>query len=784
MPTNSFEKPCPDFSDIEIQSIASKHFGLEGNISPLVSERDQNARIKTVKGSFVLKIANADEDADFLTFQNEALKHLHTTLPNLPLPRLISAKDRNDTVLCHTKKDAHIVRALTYIEGSLFSMAPKTPALYTALGQYVGKLSRGLKSFGHVGAHRPNFLWNLDNVLASEEYIADIADAANKELIQKAFAHYKTHIQSKVSSLPAAVIHNDINDNNIVITDDNISIAGVIDFGDMVFARQVNELAITLAYALLDQNDILGISGALISAYVAEFPLQEEEAEVLFDLVIMRLAMSVCISSHRAKSFPDNEYLLVSQAPAFRLLQQLKATTPKKLIQHTRLSCGFNPVTATHMNTEPIRSLNDMVAKRNEVLAPSLSLSYKNKLNITRGAGAYLFDHENKPFLDCVNNVCHVGHCHPHVTQALTRQAITLNTNTRYLHDTIQRYAARLLATMPSPLSVVYFVCSGSEANELALRLARTKTGRDGVVAVDWAYHGNTSSLIDISPYKFNRKGGNGCPDHVRIAEIPDPYRGRLKGYDSINGKEYAKSVAACIDDLQSSTGVGPAAFIAESIAGVGGQVIFPENYLKHAYKAARTAGTICIADEVQTGFGRVGTHMWAFEQQDVVPDIVTLGKPIGNGHPMAAVVTTREIANTFANGMEFFNTFGGNPVSCAVGMAVLDVLEMENLQVKALETGDHLLKGFHNLQDKHALIGDVRGSGLFLGIELVNNHKTLEPASDEACKIVEFCRLNGILLSTDGPLENVIKIKPPMVFGIPEADALIATLDQAFETL
>jgi 4-aminobutyrate aminotransferase-like enzyme len=330
---------------------------------------------------------------------------------------------------------------------------------------------------------------------------------------------------------------------------------------------------------------------------------------------------------------------------------------------------------------------------------------------------------------------------------------------------------------------VCFFVCSGSEANELALRLARTHTGREDVVVVDHAYHGNTTSLVSLSPYKFNGPGGQGAPPWVHTVPLPDPYRGPHRGRDPATGKRYAAYVRDAIADA-GANGRQVAAFFAEAIVSGGGHIEPPPGYLADAYRYARAAGVVCVADEVQVGFGRVGTDFWAFETQGVVPDIVTMGKPIGNGHPLGAVVTTPEIAASFANGMEYFNTFGGNPVSCYAGLAVLDVLESEGLQERARETGAELLAGLRGLMDRHTLIGDVRGRGLVLGIELVRDRATLEPASRHAAYIVERMRERGILLSTEGPLHTVIKMKPPLAFTGADARRLITELDETLREI
>jgi 4-aminobutyrate aminotransferase-like enzyme len=393
----------------------------------------------------------------------------------------------------------------------------------------------------------------------------------------------------------------------------------------------------------------------------------------------------------------------------------------------------------------------------------------------------HLYDDEGRRYLDAVNNVPHVGHSHPRVVRAAQEQMAVLNTNTRYLHENIVRYAERLCASLPEPLRVCFFVNSGSEANELALRLSRAYTGRKEIIVLDGAYHGNTTSLVEISPYKFDGPGGAGAPAHVFKAPLPDVYRGRYKKGDPQAGEKYAQHVAETIESVQKNGGrIG--AFISESLPSSAGHIIPPAGYLKKVYAHVRAAGGVCIADEVQVGFGRTGTHFWAFAAQGAVPDIVTLGKPIGNGHPLGAVVTTREIAESFANGMEFFSTFGGNPVSCAVGMAVLDVLAEEKLQANALRVGTRLMDGLRVLMDKYPLIGDVRGMGLFIGVELVRDRTTLNPAAGEAAYIANRMKDCGILIGTEGPLHNVLKIRPPMVFSEAKADFLLTTLDGIFE--
>jgi 4-aminobutyrate aminotransferase-like enzyme/Ser/Thr protein kinase RdoA (MazF antagonist) len=423
------------------------------------------------------------------------------------------------------------------------------------------------------------------------------------------------------------------------------------------------------------------------------------------------------------------------------------------------------------------RSIEALLEERGHSMGPSLSISYRKPLHIVRGAMQHLIDVDGRRYLDAVNNVAHVGHAHPDVVRAGQRQMAVLNTNTRYLHESILEYARRLTATLPPPLSVCYFVNSGSEANELAIRMARAFSGERDLIVVESGYHGNTTTLVDASPYKHDGPGGSGAPTWVHAVPMPDTYRGTFREGDASAGMKYAQAVREAVGQIRQA-GRRPAAFLCESILSCGGQVPLPPGYLAEAYRHVRAAGGLCIADEVQVGLGRVGSHWWAFESQGVVPDIVTMGKPLGNGHPLGAVVTTVDVATRFSNGMEYFNTFGGNPVSCAIGLEVLDVIARDGLRENALATGNLLMEHLRALADRHALIGDVRGSGLFVGVELVTDREQRAPAGREAGYVANRMRELGVLLSTDGPDHNVLKIKPPLCFGAADAELL----SQAFE--
>jgi 4-aminobutyrate aminotransferase-like enzyme/Ser/Thr protein kinase RdoA (MazF antagonist) len=418
-------------------------------------------------------------------------------------------------------------------------------------------------------------------------------------------------------------------------------------------------------------------------------------------------------------------------------------------------------------------SNQQLITFRQQHLGKSLSLAYSEPIQMLRGDDVYLIDQYGQKYLDTCNNVAHVGHEHPQVVKAGQAQMAVLNTNSRYLHPALVDFTEALLATLPAELSVVHLVNSGSEANELALRMAKAWSGGQEVIALESGYHGNSNACIDISSYKFDGKGGKGAPEHTHIVPLPDAFRGRHRGEHC--AAEYANYVDQAIKSIANS-GKTLSAFIAESIVSCGGQIELPAGYLTQVYQSVRDAGGLCIADEVQVGCGRIGSHFWAFEPHGVVPDILTIGKPIGNGHPLAVVVCTREVADRFANGMEYFNTFGGNPVSATIGLSVLKVIKEQKLLANALHTGNHLKSGLLQLQQQFPIIKDVRGQGLFLGFELCDDD--LQPLARQASYLANRMRDMGILISTDGPDYNVIKIKPPITFSTNHADELLSRLE------
>jgi 4-aminobutyrate aminotransferase-like enzyme/Ser/Thr protein kinase RdoA (MazF antagonist) len=1001
----------PAFTSDEVAGIAHDLYGLSGSLAPLDSERDQNFRLTEGDGtSWVLKIANEAEGSQALAFQAALLRHVQAVDPDLPLPHLRPTLTGDDLGKASKRGGPeHFVRLVSWLPGQLFSGCRKTADLHDSLGESLGRLDRALQSFGHPGAHRV-FDWDIKQAGGSRARLEFIEDVKQRATLEHFLKRFETSIAPRLARLRAQVIHGDANDNNLLV-DGPVGrrITGLIDFGDAIHSATIGELAVACAYAVLDEAAPIDVAGRIAAAYHRAYALQSEELDLLFDLIAMRLVTSVTLSASRRERIKDNAYLNISEAPAWAMLERLRAMDPALATGNLRHACGFEaapgakaviawiagnrdelrpaldrppvvlskatvpfgdpshpiakasatrrpdeaerlwrtiadkdgvelgigpwgeerpvyssdafrsvfapdqrrtmhlgldlfapagsnvrtPLDAivvdvletdipldyghavllkhrpddlvfyslwghlsaqtvrdrkvgerlkagevigqlggTHENGnwqphvhiqlityEPERAADiigageasyrdvwqelfpdpvhfaglplealrrpgkpkdDLLKARKSKLIRNLSISYRRPLKIVRGEGVWLIDETGRAYLDCYNNVAQLGHCNPEIVDTMARQAAILNTNTRYLHDTIIAYAEALTATLPATLKVAAFCCTGSEANDLALRMARNHTKAKDVIALDWAYHGHTQALIDVSPYKYKRKGGKGRPGTTWEAPLPDSYRAPEDWPKAEIGRRYAQPVAEIAAAL-AKEGRGLAAFIAESLPSSAGQIVLPEGYLQAAYAAARAAGAVVIADEVQIGFGRVGSHLWAFEAQGATPDIITMGKPIGNGHPMAALVTTEEIAESFANGMEYFNTFGGNPVSCAVGLKVLEIIARDRLLKNASAVGSDLLARMRALMDKHAAIGDVRGLGLMLGIDLVKDRRSKEPATERAGRVVERCRELGVLMGTDGPYDNVIKLRPALIFSQANADHLMQVLAQAF---
>jgi len=766
--------------------IAREVYGLMAAIRVLPGEYDDNFHLLAADSrAFVLKMMHPAREDSFVDMQCRAFTHLAGRAPHLALPRVIpTARGELYTRITLEDETSRLVWMLSYLPGTMLAeMKPHAPELLGSLGRLLGEIDLALRDFEHPGAQR--FLkWDLSRSNWARDYLGHIADPERRALAKKFLNLFEEEAVPRFPLLRRSVIYGDANDHNALVDSKSGRVVSVIDFGDMHDSFIVGEPAIAAAYAILGKDNPLAAAGAVLAGYHEILPLTEEEIAAFFALMAARLAVSVVNSAHRKSLVPDDPYVTVSEAAAWAALERLGAIHSRTAEEYFHAAASKVAPIAGRKSSDDSRrtqkkdlTVEEALVARKRLLGGNLSLSYEKPLKIVRGSMQYLYDEAGRAYLDVYNNVPLVGHSHPRVVRAIQEQVALLNTNTRYLHDNILRYSERLTALLPDPLQVCYFVNSGSEANELAVRLARTHTGREDVIVLEHAYHGHTSTLIDISPYKFDGPGGRGRKPWVHVAPIADDYRGAYRRGEPDLGKKYAADVGEILRDCKKK-GQRVAAYIAETLPSVAGQIVFPPNYLAEVYKFVRAEGAVCIADEVQVGFGRLGTHFWGFGTQGVVPDIVVFGKPMGNAFPLAAVVTTREIAASFANGMEFFSTFGGNPVACAAGLAVLDVLRDENLQQNALTVGTQWIHDLRELQAKHPLVGDVRGLGLFLGIDLVTERETRAPATRQASYVVNRLREEGILAGTDGPHHNVIKLRPPLCFTKTDAGRFVSALD------
>ncbi len=758
----------------QLVDCARKYWGVAGEFTPLEGERDQNHRVTTADGtSFVLKVSAAGESEGAVDFQIAALRHLERNAPDLPVPRVIASKAGNDREwIAAADGTRHLLRLLSWLPGAPVSQgAPLTVNALRNVAAFQARLARGLRGFFHP--HARHFVaWDLQRALLLDPGVqAWVADDA-KALLAEFVARAGRDVLPRLPSLRAQVVHSDGHADNLLRAGPaSEEIGGVIDFGDMVHAPLVQDLAVTLASFARHGEMSLDNAVAQVEAWNAVLPLMDDELEILHDLTLLRLATALALYDFRIHATEGPAPWLTQERPDIvRALTKFLALDRAEVHERYRAACGRVGRAPADIDLERLRE------RRARALGPSYRLFYDRPVHLVRGEGVWLWDADGRRYLDCYNNVASVGHCHPHVVGALSRQAATLNTHTRYLHDNVVRYAERLTGKFPGDLSVCYFVCTGTEANDLAIRIARVVSGHEGVIVSDDSYHGNSNVVGAASTSMYPK-----AEQPAWIATVPPPngYRGEFRYGTPDIGPKYAAKIDGAIAQLE-QRGQGASAWLCDVIFDSNGTILPPPGYLDYTARAIRAAGGLYIADEVQSGFYRTGDEMWGFQYSQAVPDIVTLGKPIGDGHPIGAVITTPAIAAKFAERGSYFNTFGGNPVSAAVGLAVLDVLEREGVQQNVIASGKVFEAGLAQLAAKFPLVADVRGKGVFWGLEIVRDHATRAPAIAEADRIMNLLREDGFLLGRTGAFDNVLKVRPPLVFTPEHARMLLDGLDRA----
>ncbi|MFY0308370.1 aminotransferase class III-fold pyridoxal phosphate-dependent enzyme [Leisingera sp. D0M16] len=982
-----------------------EHWGIKAELSRLDGEYDLNFLARDADGQgYILKAMRPGCETWLVDMQVKAFEHIAARQPELPCPRVIaSAGGQSLLTLPDEEGQDRLVWLLNQLPGRCYAKAePKSDALIHEVGQVLGGSAKALADFRHDGLER-DFKWDLMRAGWIRDQLSCISDPARRAILEETCADF-AKLEPVLAELPKQAIHNDANDYNIMVAGElgePRRVSGLIDLGDMCAAPRVCDLAIAAAYIVLDHPAPEAALAALVAGYHDAYPLTPAEVDMVWPLLRARLAVSVVNSILMAADNPDDPYVTISQAPAWRFLEG-NTLHGGLLTARLRAACGlpvvdgaervmawleqergnFAPLMGQDLADAPLGSLSvehsiwpqnpfnmpleeaarvgeefedngriwlgyyheprliytdaafrkgpwkasnrrtvhlavdafapadtpmfaplggevfvaeyrdghldyggviilrhetpegdpfftlyghldpefldrlkpggivekgeefcrlgdpgqnggwaphvhfqlalttegieadwpgvgdpdemylwralcpnpaallnlpdakvrfhptskdDVLAGRRAHFGGNLSLTYKDPVMLVRGWKHHLFDEWGRPYLDAYNNVPHVGHAHPRIQAVAADQLKRMNSNTRYLHPAQTAFADKVLSKLPDHFEVCFFVNSGTEANELALRLARAHTGAKGMVTPDHGYHGNTTGAIDISAYKFNKPGGAGQADWVELVEVADDYRGSYRRGDADRAQKFANLVGPAIARLQEK-GHGLAGFIAETFPSVGGQIIPPKGYLPAVYEKIRAAGGVCIADEVQTGLGRLGDFYFGFEHQGALPDIVVMGKPIGNGHPLGVLVTTKAIAESFDNGIEFFSTFGGSTLSCRIGKEVLDIVDDEGLQENARAIGAQLITGLKALEQKYACVGDIRGIGLFLGVELIN------PDGSEATEICSYVknrmRDHRILIGSEGPKDNILKIRPPLTIDTEDADMIINVLD------
>ncbi|MEX0807425.1 MAG: aminotransferase class III-fold pyridoxal phosphate-dependent enzyme [Dongiaceae bacterium] len=772
----------PAFPEDLVRRVAAGSFGLEGEFKPLVSERDQNFRVTTARGErFVFKIANVDEDPGVVDLQLRGLLHIEQTDPGFPVPRVVRTKDGEPFGWADLGRGTrHIVRTVTWIEGTELGEMPPTPTLLRNAGGAVARLARALRGYHHPAARHP-LLWDVTQVAGLRQHAHHIKDKDGRARVERALDGFIADVLPNLSRLRGQIIHNDANGNNMVVDPANPEqVAGIIDFGDMIHTVLAADPAVTASDLSKIERHLIDSICTIVAGYDAVNPLEEDEINVMYDLILARYALTLVIIAWRNSQPSGPGYLQTYEAPSHHALDVFMTLGRDKVRRALRDACRFPAYCPKPGETGIADDTAALLKKRERYLGKTLELSYENPVHVVRGEGPWLFTADGTRLLDSYNNVPHVGHAHPHVARTIARQAAALNTNTRYLYRNILDYAERLTATMPKGLEACLFVNSGSEANDAAFRMAKQMTGNRGAIVMEAAYHGISESIDALSPYDLKKRP---LQSHVRTLIGPDPYRGPYKEGDGDLAAKYAADADRAIRELQ-ETGYGVAAFMIDSGFTSNGIPNVPAGYMKLVCEKVRAAGGMIIADEVQCGFGRMGTHMWGIETHSVVPDFITTGKPIGNGIALGITVTRPEIRQAFGAMTGFFSTFGGNPVACAAGTAVLDVIEREGLMARAQATGEYKRSKMRELMNKHRHLGDVRGSGLLTGVELVRDRKTLEPAPEETKRVINHMRDNGVLVGREGPHGNVLKIRPPLAFRKEHADILVDGLDRALGAL
>jgi 4-aminobutyrate aminotransferase-like enzyme/Ser/Thr protein kinase RdoA (MazF antagonist) len=748
---------------------------MAGAISALPGERDCNFRLRTAGApgadarEFVLKILDVATDAESTDCLVSVLDHVAEQDAALPVPRLFPtlrgarigrfSGDGVDYATC----------LVSFLPGRLLSASPPSAALLQNLGVTLARVDRALQGFFHPSLTR-RLAWDVRRLPELAQFISYIESAALRETVDRVSGAFRACLP-RLRGLRSQAVHGDCHAANLLVDFSGQSICGILDFGDMIHAPLIFEPAVAMSELLTEALAPLDSVAAVLHGYAQSQTLQADEVELLYDIVAARHAVTVLVHAWRRHHDPQGARVLDEAAVhGGRSLDRLLNADRLALTRTWHEAAGTLPVAASVV-VPPAHAVD--LARRHKLMGAGAELFYEKPLHFVRGAGVWLYDAQGRAYLDTYNNVPHVGHAHPTVVAAIQRQTAILATHTRYLHENILEYAEQLTARLPAHLDACIFVNSGSEANDVAWRMAQMATGHRGGLVMDHAYHGITDAVAALTP-------GVGQPHDPRVVTVAPP-PAHLRVSDEMGSAE----LAAAVQDTDGAIarlaerGFAPAAFYMDT--GLTSSGIFdpPAAWAAAVTARVRAAGGLVVADEVQYGLGRSGSHFWGFERRGLEPDIVTMGKPVGNGYPMGVVIANRALIEAFQAKFGFFSTFGGNPVAAAAGLAVLKVLDVEQLMDNAAATGGYLRAQLESVAARHECLGRVRGVGLLLGLEV--QERDGSAAKLRTKRIVNALASEfRILIGYEGPEASILKLRPPMPYRREHADLLVQAIDAA----
>lgn len=781
----------PLFTIAEAERVARESYGLAVSITALSGERDSNFRLRAAdRREYVLKIIDAAADPQATDCQVRVLRHLAEQDPTLPVPRLFATLAGDDLGRVSHDGGVSATCLIEYLPGQLLAAPAPSAVLLKNLGAALARLDRALQGFFHP-ALAQSLVWDVRRLPELATLGGELRSATLRRSVATVTAAFKERLPA-LRGLRSQAVHGDCHAYNLLVEAASGAISGILDFGDMIHAPLIFEPAIAMSELLTEAIAPLDALPQVLQGYAQGCRLQAAEVELLYDVIAARHAVTILVHAWRSRHDPDGARVLdAAAAAAGGSLESLMTVGREALTRVWHEAAGTRPAagatgtkaptaaaaepsaTAAEASATPPPVATVIRLRRRRLLGAGAELFYEQPLHIVRGEGVWLYDAAGVPYLDVYNNVPHVGHTHPAVVQAIQRQTATLATHTRYLHEAILDYAEQLTARLPAHLDTCIFVNSGSEANDVAWRIAQSATGHKGGLVMEYAYHGITDAVAALTP----RTGQSQDPRVATLKAPPPDLR--------LHGTMDPADLAAAMDDADeairrlAARGFAPAAFFIDTALTSNGIYDPPPAWLAAVAARVRAAGGLVVADEVQYGLGRSGSNFWGFERRGLLPDIVTMGKPVGNGYPIGVIVANRRSIEEFQARFGFFSTFGGNAVAAAAGLAVLEVLEREQLVVNARDTGEYLRGRLETLAARHECLRAVRGAGLLLGLEVLG-------ADAHAAKVRAKTLVNvlasqhRVLIGSEGPSGNVLKLRPPMPFRPEHADLLVDALDAA----